>query len=450
MIRTRSYIFHWNFEGCFISDRSKIGVATGGAVVLRAQRRATKLPGRKITFFPTDSNLFVRTIAYAPSVKKTFDFIEIDSVLPKDLDGNSPTSVFARIHDGADPLYWNGAAWSVATSTDWNTETEINANLSNYTGASLAIEINLRTTDEDYSPAVRNIGLRWKGKTVNVLRALVYSGIVNSLKQNIRPVRPWVIGGNGTTSIAIDSELGDSKYKIAGAIAAFNHSTDPTHETDLLVSFAGGVATLSGVVPSTESIWFELEIEVNVAVTTSSDFKVAARIPAIWITQIIPGTRKIIGVNGANVLDRTLPIPAGTVYLTPIPFRDVEFSYVIITPSAADLLEIADALDGWMTSHPVIKVGELDLSLCLQPGYVPNWDTSNSDEDDTRLATGTFSVKDVPAFNDPRASSANDSSATVGPVDAGDPNHPGVGYGISRMNMDFLTADGGDETKTVE
>lgn len=427
---------------------SKLTVS-GGKVTLKPQRYAAKMPGRGIFYFPLDDGLFVRTSSFAPTALVTWDFIEVFSKRPKDENLNAPTSVLVRIFDGTNSLFWDGASWSVAASTDWNTETVLNANLSAYTGASLAIEARLKTTDKTLTPIVESIGLRWTGKVVKVLDALLYDGIVASLEDNLRPLKEWVQPGNGTTSISLGVELGDVKYRITDVIEAYNHTTDPTHQTNLLVSFSGGVATLSSAVPADEKIWFFVEHSVTIAVTTSSDFTIGAIIPAIWITQISPQPRKQIGGSGPHILDRTLSVPAGSVYLNPIPFRDVNFTFVIITPSATDLLALGEAFEGWVSSHPLIDIHALGLRVSLRAGIVPDWDTTTTDEDDTRLATGTFIIKNVPAFSDPRVSAASDASAKVGPVDAGDPAFPGIGYGISRLNLNFFTDEGGDETKTV-
>jgi len=67
------------------------------------------------------------------------------------------TTVEARLHDGTDEVYWDGAAWSVAGATDWNTPDEVEANFSSLSATtypSIGIEWRLQTSDKRATPVV--------------------------------------------------------------------------------------------------------------------------------------------------------------------------------------------------------------------------------------------------------------------------------------------------------
>lgn len=444
---SRGYLWQYTFTASdgYVLSNSEFMTASNGVVKLREVQRAARMPGRPWTMFSRRTDLHVRTEPFAPTARKTWDFVEVIANVPEN------THIDVRVHDGSDPLWWNGAAWAVAGAGDWNTEAELNANLSDYDGDSLAIEVRLRTDLDTVTPSLASIGLAWTGEAINWLKSWIYDGIVESLKANLRPTTAIPVDGNGTDEFDLDGYDLGAGYRITEVVEAYNHTSDPRHRINILTGYAGTVATLSEVVPEGDTLFMLARYAPQISVTTSPDYVDKARVPAVWITDIRTQSRPSMqGGSGPAVIDRTVDPPAGRVLLNPIPMSDIVFTYAILAPSSNDEIDLAEAMRTFVEGYTVIHLPALDLKCNLEPRVPFEWNTSQEEQDDPRLGYGTFALIFVPVLGDVISGTADGAAVNNQPIDAGNPDFPGVGFAIRRFVIDLIVRNGtGRATVTI-
>lgn len=429
-----------------LSDTSKI-TAQSGVVRLAKQRRPVLLPGRPIDFFPTDDDIFVRTRIFSPGALKTYDFVEAIGDLPKDENQQQVTSFAFRVFDGTDSLFWDGGAWATAGAGDWNTLADVNANLVSLAVKEVAFEIRLRTSDERFSPTLSEFKFRWTGLFVPSYKEWVYNAVVESMRDNIRPSTNFTMAGNGTANFDL-SPAGtfDAGLNVVDVLAAYNYSTDPGRETDLLLSYDQNTkqGVLSAAVPEEESLWLVLSYAPTVAVTTSVDYVEDAQVPAIWITSIAPQSdQRRLRTTGPHIMDRSVDPPRATAFPRPTPIVNLDFTITLMASTSVDMVNLASAFSGWMELHTLLRSPMLDEYATLAPGSNLDWATANSDDSDTRMSNSSFALLDIEVPINEDASGASDTSGdSSGPVE----NVPGV----KRINFNWLPSHGGDEQTTTD
>lgn len=446
-MRTTSYLKGFGFnadDGHTLSDATKI-TAIGGFARLRPVL-SHPLPGRPAWGFSTDADIYVRTAAFAPTARTAWGFVEAVGSQGLDEDGAVATSFGYRLHDGTDARYWDGAAWSVAGAGNWNTLADFNGNLGTYTGASLALEVNLVTTDRQVTPVLSRVRLLWLGEVVSSYREFIFDTLVPSLRNGVRPLVNFNVASDGTDEIDTPALFTDG-LTVAGIVCAYDVTDDPDRATDLLDSFAAGVITLTAAPPEGNTIEVTASFAPDVAVTTSSLYTLEAKVPAIWITSISPRrSPRGLGGTGPHVLDQSLTPAAGTVWPQPVPLVDFDVNIAILAGGSLDLVALSEGLAMWMNAHPYLTSAKLAERVAVSAGLALDWSTANADEDDTRIALATLSLLNVPHYVDAAAIDADASGATAGPITAGDPDHPGVGYGGAHVRITWLLPTGASET----
>lgn len=445
---TQSYIHEWEFRdgGAWELSDASLLTAADGVARLRPVQPAAFLPGRTGRSYSTADDLYVRTAPFAPGIVTGWGFIEGIGDEPESYDGAAETSLSYRLHDGTDSRFWNGAAWAVAGAGDWNTLADFNANLSSYTGASLAVEARLRTTDGDLTPLLRVVKLKWTGEVVNTLREWLYNGVVRSLVNAVRPTTDYVIELAATgASFALSSYPLEAGWDITDVVAAYNETDDPGHTTDILDNYAAGTVTLTGSLAAGKQVWLVMRYAPQVAVTTDHDFSEAAKAPAIYITSVrVPtDTRRGLGASGPHIIDRSAATPAGTAFPLPVPLVDIELTFALVAPGSVDLLKLQGVFADWMHAHPTLACSTFDASVRLEPGPAMDWSTEIANLGDPRQSASSLRLRNVPWYGDADSASADGSaSARLGPVDAGDAGAPGVGYGVKRARFRWSSKTG--------
>ncbi len=450
-----SYIHAWGFqpEEDFALSGSEITVVKGEVGLKYGNNPAALAPGQPAQAYSKLETIYVRTSTFAPEALTSWGFIqflgETDSV-----DGTQVTFLEARVWDGAQALYWDGAGWSAAGPDQFNTLTDFNANLSSYTGTSLALEVRLRTTDGQFTPVLREVCLKWTGRAVSFLRDWVVDTLLRSMKDAIRPVTRCVMNHQGGDIIALSDHPPDAEWNYTDVVAVYDDESDPDRTTNLLVSYDAteGLVTLSSSVAAGVPLFVELRYAPQIAITTSSDYLEGGKSPAILVTMVNPTWQgKSIGARGPAVLDVTTAVPGGTVFPNPIPMIDVDIALATVAPTSHDLIVLNEALTSWLESHPTLRSRALDQVVKMYPGNVLDWNTAQDDVKDPRLAVATLRLANVPFIAD-ESSGAADGSASkkVGAVDVGDPSAPGIGYGVSKVTIGSqIIGTGGSSSLTI-
>jgi hypothetical protein len=426
----------------------------GGIASLKLVQVAATYPGGPTWTYPTTGVHYVRTDAFAPTARLAWDIVEILGNTPTDENNVAVTSLSVRIHDGTNSLYWDGAAWSIAGSTNWNTLAVLQPNLAAYLGASLAIEVRLVTTNQLFTPTVRGVKLRWTGRPVLIEDELVFRTVRASLYANVRPRTRMTVSHAGGLTLDLDDTATDAGHDVQSVDAVYDHTADPTHLVDLRASYAVGtkIVTLTGD-PGVTQLWLELRYRPQVAVTTAEDYSEGQKVPAIHITAIAwDEIRQSIGVRGPYIIDRTLVPARGTVFPQPIPLRNVTFTVEMLASSSTDLSRLAGAFNAWLESHPTLRMPALDQLLALQRLQRTEWATGPGQIRSLRRATSRFMLHRVPMLSQAGSGDATgDGSGIIGPITAGDLGFPDLGYAATTGNLTFSDGDGpGSETVLVE
>lgn len=179
------------------------------------------------------------------------------------------TTVRARLHDGLGvDWYWDGGAWAVAISTDWNTPEDLIANFSTFAATdatSLGVTWELSTSKKLVTPVV------WGGVMAGRLMFAAISGadaaatrsdgwlddIIHRvwlpwLKANLKPeVTFEAETGSAVTVLEFGGGLGDGEtnYAVADVQAVYDLDADPLMFTPLAGTFDPTDKTFALTVP---------------------------------------------------------------------------------------------------------------------------------------------------------------------------------------------------------
>ena len=446
--------FGFQPEDTYTLSSSSVTVS-GGVVGLKyAQNPSALAPGQPPQKYDLGEGHYVRTRLFAPGIFSSWGFIQLMGEEDDDENGTQVTFLEARIWDGTEALYWDGAAWSSAGATDFNTLADFNENLPSFTGSSIAFEIRLRTTDAQYTPVLGEVCLKWEGKNVSFLREWVVNTLVGSLKDSIRPRTDYPVKHTGGSTVALVEHPLDASWDLTDIIEVYDQDNDPDHETNLFSSYDSTESrvTLTGTVSAGTVLWLVARYAPQVAVTTSTDYFEGAKSPAILVTMIEPSWGgKTLGARGPHVIDVTRDVPAGTVFPTSIPLIDVDIALATVAPTSQDLIVLNEALGSWLDAHPTLRSSAFDQEVKMYPGSILNWNTTQFESKDPRLASGTLRLVNIPMIGDPEAGAADGgATASTGAVDAGDAGSPGVGYGVASLVLTTsFVGTGADSSLTI-
>lgn len=351
----------------------------------------------------------VTTWAITPKALKKWLMFEADEVKPVG------TSIGYRILRGADELYWDGAAWSPATTdAHWSDMAAMNANIQALvlTGFDLKVKVNLRTTDQGVSPKVRWIKILAQ-VDFDSWDDLIYDTVIRSMRSTLRAttaIQFEVADPTSVIDLATTYKIENSGYNFTGVRAAYNLTSDPNQFLNIAQSYTpgpmnkdgtngDGQVTLTGSVNAGEIIRLEMEYEPEVAVFTNQDYYEVARVPAVVFENIASariGGRHDQELNDAegdvvrdlvNAVGVEVPRPRQTT---------VRFDFAVHA-SPLDMARVVDAVDKWIASNRLLKTWAFDEEVNLDS--VAEIDTSDSTNiEDVVMATGAFQIRGVPFY----------------------------------------------------
>jgi hypothetical protein len=348
----RVFIKRFVFEE---SIRSEIAFSDVTKIRLSPERNRILLKADADGLFPVnDTGAYVTTWTTAPAAWLSWIAFESITVEKKNFENDVLTSYYFRLHNGTNEYYWTGAAWIVST-TQWNTEAEINAGLSSWSSSTIGIVVNPRTSDEDTTPEVLEVKLSYYAR-IDLLRDVVVS-FMNLLRDGFRSWRQHVLK---TTAIATSIDLSSDfppelDLSISDVLAVYNHDDDPAHATNLLSSWAPPVVNLTAPIPANKRVWIDLEYAPRVEMGADVDYFEVSKIPAIWIEDLfISSTR---GFHRDHVLRRDTNI-AHKYEKTRV--GDVEVLLSIEAPYLSDHLRLAGQAEGFFDTVRTLNAVGLD------------------------------------------------------------------------------------------
>lgn len=290
-MQLRSFIKVFTWEE---SDRSS--VVLGANTRLNPVTNRAQLGSYDSAVYPTDSDLYVKSWVANPGEVREWQGFE-STIIHKTVNGSQVTGEGFRLSDGINEYWWDGDSWEIDT-TNWNTEAEISANIVSFpaTARKIQVVVNLSTTDETQTPELVEIKILFGALLDSELEDLLLRSLVPELRSEIRPVTRFILLATEIDQIDLKQFKLDGDYRVVDVDAVFNHTTDPSHNTDIYSSHTSrseptdrwvdgqvDVITLSPSVGVGNTLWLRLKYEPVVAIETSRDYYEIEHVPCLVI-----------------------------------------------------------------------------------------------------------------------------------------------------------------------
>jgi len=274
------------------------------------------------------------------------------------------TSVTFKINNGVDDYFWNGSAWAVADANDWMNHEDIFPNMPTFpqpSGAFVRVMCRLATNDENVTPTL--LGVKWMWDTTDTYDGqddVFLRSLIPSMEANIRPTARLIFEAGGSNIHILDTDTIHESYDITTVHAAYDHTADPNHATDLLTLYEAGPKrlTLSTVIPAGNKVWIEFDYRPVVSMSTHTDFNEVATLPAIEIRNIrtFTSTRQ---PDPATIIDFSQAPPIVTSVIRSHR-NNYRFDVVGLTGYTYDHVRLANAIQGYFTNNPLLRAVGLD------------------------------------------------------------------------------------------
>lgn len=347
--------------------------------------------------YPLDADIYVQTGTFAPTKVREWLRLEVKYATPTNDNGEAVTAVQARLHDGSDQYYWDGAAWVTASDGDWNTIQEVSDNIGAWTAEALGVVLNLLTTDPKLTPKVNGFKLLYTVDIVSFKEDWIYDVVVKQLADEIRPLTDYIVSQEetGTTvSAALEG------WDIEAIDGIWNEDADPDHATDISSSYNSGtkIATLTGSVDSGAKLFIRASYVPTVAVNTSPDYIELANNPSITFTNIQAiDLGEVVAYE--YVMDRYSDPP--TAAILPAPRRyNIDFVAEVVAPLAIDLNRITESLAAFIQNNRVLVSSATGQRASLT--IVQDFNTSNqSSFEEVHTASLAFRLENVYMWHKP-------------------------------------------------
>ena len=277
------------------------------------------------------------------------------------------TALLFRVHDGTDDLWWDGAAWSVAsTISHWNTVDELLAAFASLGAGvrSMTLRVWLQVdAGAEASPELHSIavlyGVRDRGDEDDaLLRSLSLA-----LRDGIRVTGElrWTTDGSSSYTLTVTGSGAvppiERPYDLTGVRAVYDLTADPDEESALAGSWSPGTLDALGraytgtwtpsVAPVSGSlILMEFEFRPQVVVFLEEGALDLEKLPQIRLTPT-GSTRRFSG--GSTLLRRLDLDPPVGLELAHAEVVDDEITISAIARSRSDARRTGDALRKWIS-----------------------------------------------------------------------------------------------------
>ena len=402
------------------SDRPNILLSDPTKIRLNAE----KTPGHvqlnggfeDVDPFPLDTDLTVRSEFTTPNGIKQWTFFEVVRDEPVE------TTMRYRFDNGLREIFWDGAAWVTATATDWNTELEIQMNISTFPfdNNTISVLINMLTTDDAITPKLRGINL------LGLFEFEVYEDLIKSLLMkmfdDIRPCTDAVASVLTTTStfdLGGEYELQNQGYNIVDVPRMYNKTDDPLEKNNIVDSYTPGALNQDGqtnapgivttTVPIDASKIFKMKIQYvpEIADYTDEDYFEIAQVPLIALENVeeierrdglrVDASTTQTGAGGIIIRDLT---NMTAVQVLPPAQIDLRIGYAVFTDSNRDQKRLMEAIEKFFQMNKMLYSFAFDepygLSVVKRIEYEAKGASAN-----LRKATGTFDIRGVVLYELP-------------------------------------------------
>lgn len=319
-------------------------------------------------FYSTDADIWFRTWVTNPKAAREFIMVQVKGKNSNGMDGS--TSWQVRLYDGTDHIYWDGAAWSVAGAGDWNTEAEINANLSTFSflpNRRFAVVVNLVTTDKYITPTITEIKTLLKIR-IDYIEDLIYRSLIPLMEANIRPLAnvdfPALL--SDTDEIDMNDYDFDTNFNIVDIEAVYDFTNDSELLYNLLDSYDTGtkVITLTSTMLTGSVPLVVFRYQPDIIYTTQQDYLEVNKIPSIIINRIEIPTETSFSLSARDgIVDKG----TGDAVLFPEPSRaTLQFRVQLKTDKGVDLARMLSSFMKFFDENKKITAIGVDENYRMQ------------------------------------------------------------------------------------
>jgi hypothetical protein len=301
-----------------------------------------------------------------------------------------------RLNDGTNEYWHNGAAWEVNT-TNWNTEEEVAAAISDFpvTSQKLGVVVQLTTMDLGFTPELEEIRVLW-ASDIEFHEDLIYRSLVRSLRNNVRPIADYFIKvPAATTTIDLDQYPLKTPYNLVGIDSVYDRDVDPDRLVDLYDSYDSGTntITLNATFPQDHVAIVRFVYEPEVSVTTSQDYHEVAKVPAVVLDDIDFIDAAPLATNDGVVNKGD---GSGVKVYAPIQ-GDLEVSLLALTDKGVDQQRLKEELQRYFENNPTLQSTGLDEVYTLW--LIDEYDMRNVPSSaDVHTGRVRFRIRDVVVY----------------------------------------------------
>ncbi len=361
--------------------------------------------------FPLDTDLTVRSTFMIPNGIKQWTFFEAVRNEPVE------TTLRYRFDNGLREIWFDGAAWITAGATDWNTELEIQTNISTFPfdNNALSVLTNMLTTDITITPKLESINM------LGLFEFEVYEDLFKSLLiklfDDVRPCTDAVASVITTTSSfdlsGVEYGLQNDGYNIIDVLRIYNKTDDPLEKNNIVDTYTPGAlnqdgqtnapGTVTTTVPIDAGKIVKLKIQYvpEIADYTDEDYFEIAKVPLVALETV----EEIVRRDGFRVDSATSESGAGgavirdftnmtAVQVLPPAQIDLRIGYAVFTDSNRDQKRLMEEIEKFFQSNKQLFSFAFDeaygMNVIKRIEYEAKGASGN-----LRKATGTFDIRGI-------------------------------------------------------
>ena len=343
--------------------------------------------------YSTAVDLHAKTWVANPRSLKRWIGFQVDVKHYKGPDNLIATSVAYKLNDGASDLYWDGAAWSLAGTSDWNTEAEVANNIDQFPVDELKLQliVNLATTWERVTPELIQARFLYESD-LEEMEDYIWRSCLKDFNEKIRPIAEHAVQITASSNVIdLKSAMIETPYDLKSIDSVYDVTNDPNKFDDLFDSYdvSTKVITLTAPVAAGSVAFIRFTYAPVTAVSTSQDYTEIEKVPEILVEQIIK--ENDLGIFG---IEYVINKSTGQGWKVPIRQADVTCVCQFITDKAKDYARLSDAIRRYFRQNDVITSRGTDEKYRLD--FLGEQAQSLS-LDQVELLTGRFRFRIVKA-----------------------------------------------------
>lgn len=373
--------------------------------------------------YPLDAGIFLETAYMEPNaLTRWLAFEAIVAVDPATMLLPTVFSLGFKLKTTAGNYWWTGSAWAVAGAGNWNTEQEINDNISTFPIATvgnkkLGVVINLVTTDDSRTPELLEV--KFLGEfDIEFFEDLVYDSVIRKLNTEFRSTSTIVFPATGTATADLAALMENKGYNVTGIRKVIDLTADPMRLTNLFQSYTPGAAKRDGftnglgvvdftqVIVTGNLVQISFEYVPEIMVNTGVDYFEVPAFPSLVFEDI--EEMNILGFKIKDTNGRERDFIRNKVALTAVleispEQRDYRFNYSAFTGSQEDQMRLPEDLKRFFSQNKVVKSWGLDqdYDVNITAEFTTKGNQKSNNVTDQNVASGSFDVLGVLFFQRP-------------------------------------------------